>query len=55
MDVVHAICELLDELHPASKAHRSLTEFVPDRASHDFRYAIDRTKTEREIGWKASI
>jgi dTDP-glucose 4,6-dehydratase len=55
IDVVHRICDTLDELHPAGKPHRSLIEFVTDRAGHDFRYAIDPTKTEREIGWKAKI
>jgi dTDP-glucose 4,6-dehydratase len=53
LDVVHCICDSLDELHPAGKPHRSLIEFVTDRPGHDFRYSIDPTKIERELGWKA--
>jgi dTDP-glucose 4,6-dehydratase len=55
IDVVHQICDTLDELHPAGKPHRSLIEFVTDRAGHDFRYAIDPSKIEREVGWKSKI
>jgi dTDP-glucose 4,6-dehydratase len=55
LDVVHTICDVLDELHPAGKPHRSLIEFVTDRPGHDFRYSIDPTKIETELGWKASI
>jgi dTDP-glucose 4,6-dehydratase len=55
LDVVHQICDSLDELHPSGKPHRSLIEFVTDRAGHDFRYAIDPSKIEREVGWKSKI
>ncbi len=55
LDVVHTICDVLDELHPAGKPHRSLIEFVTDRPGHDFRYSIDPTKIETELGWKAQI
>ncbi|MDB4962771.1 MAG: rfbB [Myxococcales bacterium] len=55
LDVVHRICDTLDELHPQGAPHRSLIEFVTDRAGHDFRYAIDPSKIEREVGWRASI
>jgi dTDP-glucose 4,6-dehydratase len=55
LDVVHTICDTLDELHPAGKPHRSLIEFVTDRPGHDFRYSIDPTKIESELGWKAKI
>ncbi|MDX2088890.1 MAG: dTDP-glucose 4,6-dehydratase [Kofleriaceae bacterium] len=51
LDVVHAICDLLDELRPRAGAHRELIEFVADRPGHDFRYAIDPSKLERELGW----
>jgi dTDP-glucose 4,6-dehydratase len=53
LDVVEAICTLLDELEPASPhcPHRKLIEFVTDRPGHDFRYAIDSSKIERELGW----
>jgi dTDP-glucose 4,6-dehydratase len=55
LDVVHAICDTLDELQPSGKPHRSLIEFVTDRPGHDFRYAIDPTKIEAELGWRATI
>jgi len=55
IDVVHTICDVLDELAPATCSRRELIEFVTDRAGHDFRYAIDPTKIEREVGWSARI
>jgi len=55
LDVVHTICDTLDELHPTSAPHRSLIEFVTDRPGHDFRYAIDPSKIESELGWHAAI
>lgn len=53
LEVVHAICALLDELHPDSphKPHASLITFVKDRPGHDRRYAIDAAKVGRELGW----
>ena len=57
LDVVHTICDLLDELRPRTDgtSHRTLIEFVTDRPGHDFRYSIDPTKVETEIGWKSTI
>lgn len=54
-EVVEAICEILDELRPKSRycPHRQLIRFVKDRPGHDRRYAIDATKMERELGWRA--
>lgn len=55
IDVVHMVCDLLDELVPDSphKPHRQLIRFVQDRPGHDRRYAIDARKLERELGWRA--
>jgi dTDP-glucose 4,6-dehydratase len=53
LEVVHAICDTLDELRPARAPRRRLVTFVPDRPGHDHRYAIDPTKVERELGWRA--
>lgn len=52
--VVHAICDILDELRPNSAlgSRRSLISYVQDRPGHDRRYAIDAGKLERELGWK---
>jgi dTDP-glucose 4,6-dehydratase len=54
IDVVRAICALLDELAPNPKVgpHEKLIEFVADRPGHDLRYAIDASKIERELGWR---
>jgi dTDP-glucose 4,6-dehydratase len=54
-EVVEAICEILDELRSGSAhcPHRQLIQFVKDRPGHDRRYAINATKLEREIGWRA--
>lgn len=55
LDVVRAICALLDELapqHPAGVSqYADLITFVQDRPGHDLRYAIDASKIECELGW----
>ncbi len=55
LEVVHAICELLDAKRPREdgQSHTSAINFVEDRPGHDFRYAIDPSKLERELGWRA--
>ena len=55
LQVVEAICDVLDELSPrkGALAYRELITFVADRPGHDMRYAIDATKLETELGWKA--
>jgi dTDP-glucose 4,6-dehydratase len=54
LEVVHTLCDLLDELRPESPhaPHRSLIKFVTDRPGHDMRYAIDASKIQRELGWQ---
>jgi dTDP-glucose 4,6-dehydratase len=52
IDVVHAICDLMNELRPRSGGYRDLISFVTDRPGHDLRYAIDSQKIKRELGWK---
>jgi dTDP-glucose 4,6-dehydratase len=54
VDVVKAICALLDEAHPRRAPHEKLVQFVKDRPGHDRRYAMDPRKIERELGWKAT-
>ena len=64
--IANKICEILDELYPTLKnsheipqergqlkSYKELITFVKDRAGHDRRYAIDATKLEKELGWKA--
>ncbi len=53
IDVVRAICAILDRQRPRSRPYAELIAFVADRPGHDQRYAIDATKLERELGWKA--
>lgn len=53
LEVVHTICDLLDELKPAATgSYRDLITFVKDRPGHDRRYAIDARKLESELGWR---
>lgn len=54
LDIVHTVCDLLDELHPRNdgKPYHEQISFVADRPGHDRRYAIDARKIERELGWK---
>jgi dTDP-glucose 4,6-dehydratase len=56
IEMVESICRLLDELSPHStiEDRRSLITFVADRPGHDLRYAIDKSKIERELHWRAS-
>ena len=54
LDVVGTICDLLDDMVPsAGGPRRNLISFVPDRPGHDRRYAVDASKLERELGWRA--
>ena len=53
IDVVRTICAILDRLAPKAHPHADLITFVTDRPGHDARYAIDATKLETELGWRA--
>jgi dTDP-glucose 4,6-dehydratase len=53
IDVVRRICTVLDEVAPSNRPREELIEFVTDRPGHDARYAIDATKLETELGWRA--
>ena len=52
IDIVRLICRALNERRPTGKPYESLICFVEDRAGHDWRYAIDATKTATELGWQ---
>lgn len=52
LEVVHAVCAILDELHPAGAPHAKLITYVKDRPGHDQRYAINAEKIRRELGWE---
>jgi dTDP-glucose 4,6-dehydratase len=51
LDVVKAICALLDELKPGAPPYAEQIKFVQDRPGHDRRYAIDARKISGELGW----
>lgn len=55
LDVVHAICQLLEELAPNKpegiQSYQDLITYVKDRPGHDVRYAIDASKIKVELGW----
>jgi dTDP-glucose 4,6-dehydratase len=53
IDVVTSICRILDDVRPQNIRHESLIRFVTDRPGHDHRYAIDASRLETELGWKA--
>lgn len=54
LQVVETICSILDELKPRNdnKKYYELITYVTDRAGHDYRYAMDPTKIQTELGWK---
>ncbi|MBB5278493.1 dTDP-glucose 4,6-dehydratase [Rhizobium rosettiformans] len=54
IEVVETICAILDKLSPATGPHARLITYVADRPGHDARYAIDASKLEQELGWKAA-
>jgi dTDP-glucose 4,6-dehydratase len=53
IEVVRQICTWMDLLHPGNTSCHDLISFVADRPGHDQRYAIDATKLESELGWRA--
>lgn len=52
IEIVRLICRLMNERVPAGAPHDRLISFVADRPGHDWRYAIDNSKIERELGWQ---
>ena len=54
IDVVTQICECLDELRSCSRRHDRFISYVTDRPGHDQRYAIDASKLETDLGWRAT-
>jgi dTDP-glucose 4,6-dehydratase len=53
LEVVKRVCAILDELRPrAASRYEDLIDFVTDRPGHDWRYAMDTRKIERELGWR---
>lgn len=53
LQIVDTICSILDKKVPSKNSYKDLITFVKDRAGHDRRYAIDATKLEDNLAWKA--
>ena len=53
LDLVHYLCAVLDELHPRQDgfSYTNQITFTIDRPGHDFRYALDTGKIEKQVGW----
>jgi len=51
IEVVHTLCDILQELRPQESRYRSLITYVKDRPGHDMRYAIDASKIQKELDW----
>lgn len=54
LQVVNLICDILDEVRRRGdgRSYREQIQFVTDRPGHDFRYAIDCSKIEQDLGWR---
>ncbi|MDX7676388.1 dTDP-glucose 4,6-dehydratase [Aeromonas caviae] len=52
LEVVHCICDLLDEMVPTTGSYRDQITYVADRPGHDRRYAIDASKMSTELDWQ---
>ena len=52
IEVVYALCDILDQIKPTDKSYREQIIYVNDRPGHDMRYAIDASKIEQELGWR---
>lgn len=57
LDLVHRICDILDQLSPRSdrQSYRTQISFVTDRLGHDYRYAIDFSRAKRELGFTPKV
>ena len=55
IELVQAICAILDEVRPAERLYSEKIKFVADRPGHDQRYAIDATRISAELGWRPSV
>ncbi len=56
IDIVKTLCRIMDrKLGRQAGESEKLITFVTDRAGHDFRYAIDSSKLQRELGWQPEV
>ena len=52
LTLIKMICQMMNKIKPGLVLYEQLIDFVIDRQGHDWRYAIDNTKIERELGWR---
>jgi dTDP-glucose 4,6-dehydratase len=52
LTIAEHICQRMDEREGKSKSYKTLINFVKDRPGHDWRYAIDFSKSQRELQWQ---
>lgn len=52
IEIVHTICDILDDIRPGKQSRRALITYVKDRPGHDRRYAIDASKLANELNWE---
>lgn len=53
LHIANKVCEILDKIRPKENSYKDQITFVKDRPGHDFRYAIDASKIEKQLGWNA--
>ena len=56
LEIANMLCEILDEIRPGNggESYKSLITLVQDRPGHDRRYAMDSSRIQRDLGWRAS-
>ena len=52
LQIAQIICDYMDKINPKNKSYENLISYVDDRKGHDFRYAIDTTKINKELNWE---
>jgi len=55
LEIVHTLCDLLDQRVPGEQSRRALLRHVADRPGHDRRYAIDASRIRDELGWEPQM
>ena len=49
------ICTIFDKVRPQNQSYTRLIKHIPDRAGHDFRYALDNTKMKNRLAWQVDV
>ncbi|VAW76033.1 dTDP-glucose 4,6-dehydratase [hydrothermal vent metagenome] len=55
IEIVQLLCDQLDRRQPGARPYSELIQYVTDRPGHDFRYAIDSSKIQQELGWQPKV